>query len=246
MTDSDKKNSKSKDIEKNASDSSKTESGRRKLLKAGGVVASAALVPEKWQKPVVDSIMLPAHAQTSTVLIGAVVLRRGSVMPDSPADSMVAETETGIIDTLIRPASAGAVPMPSPPCVGECASCTQPNSSNQVEFSVSGVGSGMLAANGLNYAGTIEGIDVVGSFTDQSYSTSNGTLNGSNCSGGYTLTLGGSCTPTPGPSPTPAPTAAPTPGPSPTPAPSVSPTPAPSVSPTPAPSVSPTPAPTVT
>jgi len=41
------------------------DSRRREVLKAGGVIASAYAVPEKWKKPVVDSVLLPAHAATS-------------------------------------------------------------------------------------------------------------------------------------------------------------------------------------
>jgi hypothetical protein len=44
---------------------------RRKLLKtlagAGGVVAAGALLPEKWTRPVVDRILVPAHAQATGV-----------------------------------------------------------------------------------------------------------------------------------------------------------------------------------
>jgi hypothetical protein len=44
---------------------------RRKLLKtlagAGGVVAAGALLPEKWSRPVVDRILVPAHAQATGV-----------------------------------------------------------------------------------------------------------------------------------------------------------------------------------
>ncbi|GJL82536.1 MAG: hypothetical protein DHS20C01_21700 [marine bacterium B5-7] len=41
---------------------------RRKLIKAltiGGVAAGTAKLPEQWAKPVVESIVLPAHAQTT-------------------------------------------------------------------------------------------------------------------------------------------------------------------------------------
>ena len=46
-----------------------SDSSRRKLLKSiaagsGAIVAGKSL-PESWSKPVVDSVMLPAHAQTS-------------------------------------------------------------------------------------------------------------------------------------------------------------------------------------
>ena len=47
-------------------------SGRRKLLKSlvagGGVWTTAKVLPESWQKPVVDSIILPAHAGGSKPL----------------------------------------------------------------------------------------------------------------------------------------------------------------------------------
>jgi hypothetical protein len=47
----------------------KSSDSRRKLLKSiaagsGAVIAGKSL-PENWAKPVVDSVMLPAHAQTS-------------------------------------------------------------------------------------------------------------------------------------------------------------------------------------
>ena len=45
--------------------------GRRKTLKkllvGGGVAAVGSTLPTKWTKPVVDSIILPAHAQTTVV-----------------------------------------------------------------------------------------------------------------------------------------------------------------------------------
>lgn len=46
-----------------------TSSGRRRLLKAiaggGGALAAGASLPDKWKKPVIDTITLPAHAQTT-------------------------------------------------------------------------------------------------------------------------------------------------------------------------------------
>ena len=47
----------------------KSSESRRKLLKSvaagsGAIVAGKSL-PESWSKPIVDSVMLPAHAQTS-------------------------------------------------------------------------------------------------------------------------------------------------------------------------------------
>jgi surface protein len=44
--------------------------GRRKLLKSialgGGAIAVGKTLPESWTKPVIDSVMLPAHGETST------------------------------------------------------------------------------------------------------------------------------------------------------------------------------------
>jgi hypothetical protein len=47
----------------------KSSESRRKLLKSiaagsGAIVAGKSL-PESWKRPIVDSVMLPAHAQTS-------------------------------------------------------------------------------------------------------------------------------------------------------------------------------------
>ena len=49
----------------------KSSESRRKLLKSiaagsGAIIAGKSL-PESWSKPVVDSVMLPAHAQTSII-----------------------------------------------------------------------------------------------------------------------------------------------------------------------------------
>lgn len=48
-------------------------SGRRRLLQAlalGG--ASAAVLPEKWVRPVIDAVIVPAHAQGSIVHINGI------------------------------------------------------------------------------------------------------------------------------------------------------------------------------
>ena len=60
----------------------KSSESRRKLLKtiaagSGAIVAGKSL-PESWSRPVVDSVMLPAHAQTSPatpVIPGTPILR---------------------------------------------------------------------------------------------------------------------------------------------------------------------------
>ena len=44
--------------------------GRRKLLKSialsGGAIAVAKTLPESWTKPVIESVMLPAHGVGTT------------------------------------------------------------------------------------------------------------------------------------------------------------------------------------
>lgn len=45
------------------------ESQRRKVIKtalAGGTVISTSILPTKWEKPLLDKVVLPAHAQMST------------------------------------------------------------------------------------------------------------------------------------------------------------------------------------
>ena len=46
-----------------------SDKARRKLLKTivsgGGAIVAGKSLPESWTKPVVDSVMLPAHAETS-------------------------------------------------------------------------------------------------------------------------------------------------------------------------------------
>ena len=48
----------------------KSSESRRKLLKSiatgGGAIVAGKSLPESWSRPVVDSVMLPAHAQAST------------------------------------------------------------------------------------------------------------------------------------------------------------------------------------
>jgi len=45
----------------------KIDNSKRKLLSLGGVTALAIAAPTSWTKPLVNSVMLPAHAQTSAL-----------------------------------------------------------------------------------------------------------------------------------------------------------------------------------
>lgn len=54
------------------------ENDRRRLLKAltlGGGAVTITKLPATWSKPVLESVMLPAHAQTSGVCSVVVSLR---------------------------------------------------------------------------------------------------------------------------------------------------------------------------
>jgi len=66
----DKINEIDESVDINESGSSMEKQKRRKVLKsivAGGGVVTAASTADKWVEPVVKSLMLPAHAQTSAV-----------------------------------------------------------------------------------------------------------------------------------------------------------------------------------
>lgn len=44
--------------------------GRRRLIQialGGSAIGGVALLPERWVQPVVDTVVLPVHAQTSVV-----------------------------------------------------------------------------------------------------------------------------------------------------------------------------------
>ena len=85
-----------------------SDKSRRKLLKAiaagsGAIVAGRSL-PESWTRPVVDSVLLPAHALTSNAVIYSAIVR-GVFLGAAPQEkeSLFAKA----VDTLIPEASAG-------------------------------------------------------------------------------------------------------------------------------------------
>ena len=82
--------------------------GRRRLLKAlagaGGVFATGALLPERWTRPVVESIIVPAHAQATGVL--AQSYAGSNFAPPGPAPASRALGKR-LLNTIIPAASAG-------------------------------------------------------------------------------------------------------------------------------------------
>ena len=223
------------------------------MLQVQGLAAS------KWSKPAVESVVLPAHAQASGRLVGAVLSIDTTQTPSGvlPADAAFAQkaSSPSPLDLLVPSAYGGmtptdsptpmptpeptpqptpsptpsptpaptpeptpmptpsptpaATPMPTPaatpaptpaggecPAIGQCAFVSPPDADGNVQFDISNVGGELLNGTGpLSYAGTINGINVSGFFTDQSFSTTMGTVTGLGCNGTFTAVLGGTCTP---------------------------------------------------
>lgn len=75
----------------------KTNNRRKVLLGLGGGIAGATQLPKSWSKPVMDSILLPAHAQTTVISTFS-----------GPASEVVSNRPTrhDILSDLISPAVA--------------------------------------------------------------------------------------------------------------------------------------------
>lgn len=81
---------------------------RRRLLKSvvagGGVLATGKLLPENWARPVVESVLLPAHAQTSKEDPEEVVT--GNFGPASSSTLGSNDRGRSILDFFVQPAHA--------------------------------------------------------------------------------------------------------------------------------------------
>ena len=85
----------------------KSNENRRKLLKSiaagsGAVIAGKSL-PEKWSRPIVDSVVIPAHALTSPVVYAANL----SLLMQAASETMMAADKSGLLDSLVPNANAG-------------------------------------------------------------------------------------------------------------------------------------------
>lgn len=82
----------------------------RNIITGGTVGAGAALLPTKWSKPVVDSVLLPTHAQSSAVafngsgLIGNIITRND---PEENDPNGFAEFVRAVRNSVIPEAHAG-------------------------------------------------------------------------------------------------------------------------------------------
>ena len=76
-------------------DKNKIAENRRKLLKSvaagGGAIIAGKAIPESWVKPAVDSVVLPAHAQTSRGPFS------GTQMASLDSDSLMARATDSLV-----------------------------------------------------------------------------------------------------------------------------------------------------
>lgn len=74
---------------------------RKTILGIVGTAGGASLLPEKWVKPVIDSVILPSHAQTSSTTTTSA--------PVTPAPTTTASTTTSTTTTTVAPDPVVAV-----------------------------------------------------------------------------------------------------------------------------------------
>lgn len=91
-------------------DKKKTAENRRKLLKTvaagGGAIIAGKTLPDSWSRPVVDSILLPVHAQTSSGPFGGT---SSNSISGIESDSLFARATRSLVS------EAAAVPQPPVP-----------------------------------------------------------------------------------------------------------------------------------
>lgn len=131
-----------------------SDQSRRKLLKSiafgSGVVVAGKTLPDNWSRPVVDSVMLPTHAQTSGINLYGQITAGNIGQLDS--DTLMASQES-VLDNFISPTHAGV------PCYiyGQCASVNIIGDSGTV--SVSNAGSSPVTLDASNMGtGTVDGV----------------------------------------------------------------------------------------
>ncbi len=99
---------------------------RRKALKkllvgSGAAVAASQTLPTKWTKPVVDSVILPAHAQTTvvpTTTAAPVINFRGPVSANAIVTiNNEPESLFAILDSIVPKAHAGTSTQSGDMCI---------------------------------------------------------------------------------------------------------------------------------
>lgn len=84
----------------------------RRLLTGGGIVTGAGLAGGTWKKPLVNSVVLPAHAQT-TVAPGTPSPTPGAT-PATPAPTTAPSPVSSPVPTPAPTAESTQAPAPSP------------------------------------------------------------------------------------------------------------------------------------
>lgn len=93
-----------------------SENSRRKLLKSialgGGAIVSGKSLPEQWARPVVDTMMLPAHARTSLTTFTS-----GGTLPSADAGMLKNDNLfANLSEAMIEEAQANSFD-PQIPCI---------------------------------------------------------------------------------------------------------------------------------
>lgn len=139
-------------------DSPVTAEGRRRLLKTLAVSgATAALLPEKWVKPLIDKILVPAHAQTSVVSFDGIYVNIDKNLATTYVPNSLFERLANTLVPAAHAASQSILAQPLLSCSNVC-----------IEFTVSGNSVNVRARylpNGspAQGVGTIDGSGVISS-----------------------------------------------------------------------------------
>ncbi len=193
-----------------SSQPSEQPTARRKALKkllvgSGAAVAASQTLPAKWTKPVVDSVILPAHAQTTVVPTTPaptttlpIINFRGqfsvTITPINSIDQPQEGLYAAILNTVIPNAHAGGLPQDSADM------CIEVNGTNfTATLAVLNNGS-FLTASGVVGGGAVDMVDVnnciIGmesiAVNSVSASSADFTLSGTYASSG-TLSVGSGC-----------------------------------------------------
>ena len=90
----------------------KSSESRRKLLKSiaasSGVIVLGNSLPESWSRPVVDSIMLPVHGQTSPTTYAGTIGVNSVTQLDRSVAQIIVRAPIKLLDFLVIPARAGS------------------------------------------------------------------------------------------------------------------------------------------
>jgi hypothetical protein len=102
------KNSERLDLLKKSAGGGALDSRRRalKVLVAGGALGSASLLPERWLKPVVEAVVLPAHAVLSIPEIATYTALAAVGIQVTQNDNANKDSLAKMVDSLIPEASA--------------------------------------------------------------------------------------------------------------------------------------------